>query len=290
MDSDGKSAAGVDADRLKALVREGWTSKSGAWNRWADTLAGLAWRFNEPLIEAAGIAEGQAVLDLASGVGEPALTIAGRVGPAGSVTATDLVPEMLAGARRRAEEAGVGNIGFEIADMEALPFADASFDRVTCRFGLMFCPRAQAALTEARRVLRPGGRAAFLVWGPMAENTMFDVIHQVAPRFAGTPDYNCALDPFRFGADGALGTAMETAGFADVEETALRSSPTPDAGSRFWRAAVEMGLGAAFDALGEEQRAALDTALEEACADYLDGDAYRISLHARMAVGKATAR
>ena len=287
MERGGKSAAADDAGRLKALVREGWTSKSGAWNRWADTLAGFAWRFNEPLIETAGIEAGQAVLDLASGVGEPALTIAGRVGPAGSVTATDLVPEMLAGARRRAEEAGVGNIGFEIADMEALPFADASFDRVTCRFGVMFCPRAEVAFSEARRVLSPGGRAVFLVWGPIGDNTMFDVIQRVTPRFAGTPEYNRALDPFRFGAAGALGAAMKPAGFRHVEETALRSSPTPDAGSRFWRAPVEMSLGKAFEGLTREQRVELDTALDDAFADYLDGDVYSISLHVRMAVGGA---
>ena len=95
------------------------------------------------------LAPGQAVLDLASGIGEPALDIARRVGETGVVTATDMVPEMLVGARRRAAEANLANIRFEIVDMEALPFATASFDVVSCRLGVMFATDRAAALLRA---------------------------------------------------------------------------------------------------------------------------------------------
>ena len=124
MTSPADSSPPTDPDALKAAVKENWTTKSVAWNRWADVIAELAERLSDPLLDAAEVAPGQAVLDLASGIGEPALSCARRIGDTGRVTATDLVPEMLAGARRRAAEDGLANIDFEIADMEALPFAD----------------------------------------------------------------------------------------------------------------------------------------------------------------------
>ena len=108
-------------------------------------------------------------VDLASGPGEPAVTIARLVGPDGGVVATDLVEEMLAGARRRIAD-GVGNLEAQTADMQDLPFADGSFDRVTCRFGIMFAPEPARAFAEVRRVLRPGGKCAFMVWGPRAQH------------------------------------------------------------------------------------------------------------------------
>ncbi len=276
-----------DPEALKAAVREGWTVKSEAWNRWADHLAELAARLNEPLIAAAEIAPGQEVLDLASGIGEPALTTARRVAPGGRVTATDLVPEMLAGAKRRAAEAGIDNMRFEIADMEALPFDDAAFDRVMCRFGIMFCPRADRALAEARRVLRPGGRAAFMVWGPREDNTLFDVVQRVAPDFVPAPPFAGELTPFRFGVAGSLADAMRAAGFAEVEEQELRFAPTPPAGGPFWRQNLEMSFGRLLDQLSDDERAALDAALERAFEPYRDGDVYRLEAHTRIGVGKA---
>ena len=177
----------TDPASLKAIVRANWTARSTAWDRWSDTIAQLAQRMNAPLLDAADLAPGQAVLDLASGIGEPALDIARRVGETGVVTATDMVPAMLVGARRRAAEAKLANIRFEIVDMEALPFADAAFDRVLCRFGIMFSPSADVALAEARRVLVPGGRAAYMVWGPRVDNTIFEVVQTVGAGFVAPP-------------------------------------------------------------------------------------------------------
>ena len=84
-------------------VREDWSRRGKHWDSRADEVAEMADRFNQPLIEAVGIAPGHKVLDLASGAGEPALTVAGMVAPEGSVHCTDLVPEMMEGAKRRAD-------------------------------------------------------------------------------------------------------------------------------------------------------------------------------------------
>ncbi len=272
---------------LKAAQHKDWTARSAAWDRWSDTIAQLAQRMNAPLLEAADLAPGQAVLDLASGIGEPALDIARRVGETGVVTATDMVPEMLAGARRRAAEAKLANMRFEIVDMEALPFADAAFDRILCRFGIMFSPRVDVALGEARRVLVPGGRAAYMVWGPRADNTVFEVVQTVGAGFVAPPAPAGALTQFHFGEAGSLGALMRAAGFAEVEERELRFAPTPPAGSRFWAPNVEMSFGATLEALSPARRAALDAAIEDAFEAYLDGDVYRITAHARVATGVA---
>ena len=285
--TDVEIAQPTDPDALKAIVRANWTARSTAWDRWSDTIAQLAQRMNAPLLETADLAPGQAVLDLASGIGEPALDIARRIGETGVVTATDMVPEMLAGARRRAAEAKLTNMRFEIVDMETLPFADAAFDRVVCRFGIMFSPRVDVALAEARRVLAPGGRAAYMVWGPRADNTIFEIVQTVGAEFVVPLAPAGELTQFRFGEAGSLGAQMRAAGFADVEERELRFTPTPPAGSHFWAPNVEMSFGARLDGLSPGQRKALDAALDAAFAAYLDGDVYRITAHARVATGVA---
>jgi SAM-dependent methyltransferase len=107
-------------------------------------------RATESIVRAAQVTPGMEVLDIASGTGEPALTLAET---AGHVTATDLGPQMLVSAEENARARGVGNVTFTHADVHELPFGDASFDRVTCRFGIMYFADVDRALGEIRRVL-----------------------------------------------------------------------------------------------------------------------------------------
>ena len=106
------------------------------------------------------VSEGERVLDVATGTGEVALGLA-RAGA--WVTGVDLAPEMIAVAREKAR--GAPDIEFLVADALALPFADASFDVVVCAASLFFMPDMHAALTEWRRVLKPGGRVVFSSFG-----------------------------------------------------------------------------------------------------------------------------
>ena len=272
----------------KGDVARNWTVRAPAWNKWADRVERLARRFNEPLIEAARIEPGMRVLDLASGAGEPALTIARTVGADGHVTATDLVDDMLEGTRRRAREAGLSQIACEAADMEQLQFEDACFDRVTCRFGIMFVPDPVQAFRETLRVLKPGGRTAWMVWGPMKDTTLFDVIQREARAFfdlGPVPD----LPQFRFGGGGTLADAMKEAGLADVEEQELKFDASPPAGSKFWEANVEMSFAEELAGLGADRRAALDAQIENAFGAYLDGDRYQVKAHVRISTGNKPA-
>ncbi len=285
--------ARLEPDDEKQAMRAYWAGKAPMWDRRADEIAGLADRMNQPLLDAVGIAPGQDVLDLASGAGEPALSVARLVGPSGRVVATDMVPEMLAAARRRAgaESARgtehIASIDFEIADMEALPFSEAAFDRVTCRFGLMFCPHPERALAEARRVLRPGGRAGFMVWGPREDTTIFCVLAAAAMAvFGDDPGYDMETQ-FRLGAEGALAGRMDASGFSDVKERELRFSPRVPAGRRFWLAQADMSLGSRLESASESERRAFHEAVEAELVAHFDGDTYQLYVHARVGLGTA---
>ncbi|MFN0042231.1 MAG: class I SAM-dependent methyltransferase [Alphaproteobacteria bacterium] len=270
----------------KEEVRAEWTSRAHYWDRWADQVADMADRFNAPLLDALELRPGQRVLDLACGTGEPALSAARRVAPGGHVVATDLVPAMLDSVRRRAGDLGIANLTCEQADMERLPFSDARFDRATCRFGIMFVPDAIGALREARRVLAPGGRMGLLVWGPIEDTTIMTAIRAAARKVLGA-DGRQFEHPFRFGAEGALDTALRAAGFQAVKERALRFTPEIPADRPFWQPMLEMTLGARIDGAGADARARLDGEIHTQLAGYLDGDRYRFQVHVRLATGAA---
>lgn len=265
--------------------RRRWSDSAESWDRWADAMADIADKLNQPLLDAGGVGEGHAVLDLASGAGEPAFSAARRAGRGGLVVGTDIVPAMLAGAVRRAGVLPAPVPRFAAADMTALPFPDETFDRVTCRFGIMFVPDAQAALLDVRRVLRPAGRAAFMVWGPRTDNALFDVMADAVDRHLG-PDADHALDPlFRFAEAGELAERLDAAGFTAVSEQALTPVRHAKPGQPFWKATLEMSFAQRLSGLSAAERAALDADIDRRFAARALGGTVPLPVHARIVVG-----
>jgi len=117
----------------------------------------------ELLSEAADVRAVHRVLDVAAGNGNATLAAARRFA---TVTSTDYVPALLERGRRRADAEGFSNITFDVANAEALPYADASFDVVLSTFGVMFAPDHERAASEMTRVCRPGGRIGLASWTP----------------------------------------------------------------------------------------------------------------------------
>lgn len=267
--------------------RDRWARESVGWARTAPAAAAGDDEQNQILIEAATIAPGMRVVDLASGTGDPAISIALRVGADGLVAATDFSPEMLAVGRRRAAALEFEHMRFAVADMTRLPFADDVFDAATCRCGIMFPQDRVAAAAEARRVLAPGGRVAYLVWGPQEDNTLYAVVRETVLRFFGEKVPAGVMQRHSLGAPGALAEVLAGAGFAAIEERAIMTSPTIAADQPFWRRRVERSYTERWDGLDEAGRAALDAAMRTAFEPWRDGAVYRLSQHARVGVGTA---
>ena len=194
-----------------------------AWRAWNPTWVEWTRPLTEALLGAARLEPGLRVLDVGSGTGEPALTLAGRVGPAGTVVATDPAPDLLATAAEQAARAGLTNLTCRAADVAALPFPDASFDRVTCRLGAMYFLDPVAGLAEMRRVLRPGGWAAVLVWGdPGNASYAAAFFGPILSRMTLPDPEPGAPHPYRFAPPGTLRHALDAAGFGQVEEQVRR--------------------------------------------------------------------
>jgi SAM-dependent methyltransferase len=267
--------------------RARWQNRARRRGEWAPRLAEAADRFNRPLIEHAGVAAGHAVLDLASGAGAPALAVAAAIGPTGMVTALDLAPEMLAGLARRAAEAGLGP-RLVAADMGALPFAPGAFDRVTCRFGLMFAPDPIAAWAEARRVLRPDGRPAVMVWGPLADNSLFAAIEDAAEA-AGLSTEGARSRRFCLTEPGQLAGLFAAADFHAAAEHELRFERRPrlDADPPFGRPQVGMACGDRLAPATAPQHADFGQALRDGFARRAEDGRVPLGFCARIGVGTA---
>ena len=149
----------------------------------------------ESLAEAADIRAQEDVIDIAAGNGNATLAAARRFA---HVTSTDYVPALLEKGRARAEAEGLA-VAFQVADAEALPFADASFDAALSTFGVMFAPEHRRAAAEMLRVLRPGGRIGMANWTPDGfVGQLFRIIGQYLPPPAGVPS------PARWGEEAYL--------------------------------------------------------------------------------------
>ena len=198
----------------------GWGSQDRlvATEKWKAKSAAMGQPVTDALVEYARPVPGMRVLDLASGTGEPAISLALRVGVEGRVVALDLSAELLEIAAQRAQARGLKNFTTRQADAHNLPFPEESFDLATSRFGVMFFRDPTLALRELLRVLRTGARACFLAWGSFEQpfwQSMMGVVH----RHVGGPLLERdGPNPFRFAQPGSLSGALRSAGFNHVEE------------------------------------------------------------------------
>jgi SAM-dependent methyltransferase len=151
-------------------------TETSGWEKWHDWQAGIMRPVTDWYLRATALRPGQTSLDVACGSGLPAHALAERVGPTGKVVAIDVSAKMLAATRRKAEALGLRNLETREAAVDGVGGADASFDAVTCKDGLMFFPDIAAAVREMRRVLKPGGRYAFSVWGEADANPAFTTL------------------------------------------------------------------------------------------------------------------
>jgi ubiquinone/menaquinone biosynthesis C-methylase UbiE len=196
-------------------------SEEKSWDRFSRTYTKVALPEFHPygrrLIEMSQLRRGMWVLDVATGPGEPALSIARRIGTAGTVVAIDFSMTMLRAAAARARKAGIANVRFHRMDAERLDLADMMFDRAFCRFGLMLMPNAERALAEIHRVLLPGGRLAVAVWSSQQKVNTLGIVRAALARHDAFHPPPGAPDFFRFGKAGALAKTLRHAGFQRIQ-------------------------------------------------------------------------
>jgi SAM-dependent methyltransferase len=220
---------------------------------------------------------GDTVLELGAGLADTGLLAARLVGRSGRVIVTDFSPEMVAAARRRAEELGVQNAEFRVLDAERMDLATDSVGGVLCRWAYMLMIDPHAAFAETRRVLRPGGRLAFSVWAARERNPALSLVSGVLESQGRIPPPDPkAPTAFAMADPGRIRELVVGAGFAapEIEEVSFRW-PFADQDA-YWRYLTETSASASsvLRALSPEAQKAVREQVEEAARPYQSGEGY----------------
>ena len=203
----------------EAATGHPWDQAAHGWNRHTTIIRAWLEEATRAMLDAARIAHGARVLDIAAGAGDQTQDIALRVGPQGRVLATDISAAILALAADNARAAGLRHVDTRVADAQALGLEGAGFDAAVCRLGLMFCHAPLEALRAARSALKPGGRFSALVFSQPQHNPCLGMMMATALRHAGS----APRSPYApgtlmsLGEPGLLARLLHTAGFVDIE-------------------------------------------------------------------------
>jgi len=221
-------------EQIREQQKTTWNKFSSGWKKWDDFTMDWLKPMGDEIVRLLKLKETNTVLDVASGTGEPGLTIATMV-KNGKVVITDLAEGMLEVARENAEKKGITNYETVACDVCELPFANETFDAISCRFGFMFFPDMLMAAKEMFRVLKPGGGIAASVWGLPDKNVWITAT-------MGTISNNMELPVpapgapgmFRCGNPGFLAGLFLQAGFKHVSEKELTGTLNAGSNERYW--------------------------------------------------------
>jgi SAM-dependent methyltransferase len=207
-----------DPGAYKRTTREQWQTAAEPWYRWGPALEEWLGEATELMLDMGHVGPGGRVLDVAAGAGGQTIAAARRVGPEGSVLATDISENILEFAQRQAQESGVTNMATRVMDGESLEVEEGFYDAAISRLGFMYFPDQEAAFAGMHRALKSGGRLAGIVFSIPEANEFFSIPVSIVRRRAELPaPVPGQPGPFSFGAPGAIEGAYERAGFTDVQ-------------------------------------------------------------------------
>jgi enediyne biosynthesis protein CalE5 len=270
------TVTGFDLAAYKASQEREWTATAEGWReqysvserQWQQVSAGL--------LERARVRPGDRVLDVATGIGEPALAAAALAGPNGRVVGTDLSAAMIAIAAGRAREQRITNVAFEVADADTGQLPAGPFDAAVCRWALMFFADLPVALAGIRRALAPGGwLAASVVGAPDRYPLVTTVVGAICaalelpppPPPHGRPGFFSLCDP------DLLRAALSDAGFAEVSVEPFDIVYQFDSGEQLadWQFAISAPVNALL-AARPERRAQAHQAVAHAAGQHRHPD------------------
>ncbi len=198
-----------------------WNNAAAGWQTWWETIERGAQKVSDRIVELAEIKPGDKVLDIATGIGEPAVTAARKVIPNGKVVAIDISPQMLAIAKTRAKSLGLDSImEFRESDGEKLDLPDSTtkFDAILSRFGLMFFPNLSSTLVKIRHLLITNGRLSAAVWSTPSKVPLIDLAFSTIRKQINAPAPPPGIPgPFALADTETLKQLFSQAGFKDIK-------------------------------------------------------------------------
>jgi ubiquinone/menaquinone biosynthesis C-methylase UbiE len=253
-----------------------WSGSAPFWERHRDIIRQMFAPITQALVEDGEIESQHSVLDIATGPGEPALSVAAMAGTNGKVFGIDPIPEMVTAARRAAERLGLKNVQFDVAFADQLPFPADTFDAVISRFGVMFFPSPLDGVREMLRVLKPERKMALAVWHYAERNPFHYTLSRVIDRYVDSPPLAPdALDAFRFARPGKLKDVLAEAGAMDAFERLLQFRiQAPVSVEDFWTLRQEMSdkLRERMAMLSKQQASEVKSEMLEALSEYSTGE------------------
>ena len=228
-------------EQIRDQQKQSWNKFSAGWKKWDELVMDFLKPMGDEIIRLLNPQKNDVILDVASGTGEPGLTIAAKLS-GGKVIITDLADHMLEIARENAESRGIYNIETVTCDVCDLPFPDNTFDAISCRFGFMFFPDMLLAANEMVRVLKPGGKIATSVWNIPEKNFWVTAI-------MGTINKNMELPPpppgspgmFRCAKDGFISDIFSQVGLKNISQTEIFGKLNCKTSDAYWGMQTEVG-------------------------------------------------
>jgi len=227
-------------EEIREQQKASWNTFSIGWQKWDCLLMGFSKPMGNEIIRMLNPKDADIILDVASGTGEPGLSIAKKLN-GGKVVISDLSENMIQIAQEKATRSKIENIETAVCDVCELPFPDNTFDAISCRFGYMFFPDMLLAAKEMMRVLKPGGRLATAVWNIPGKNFWVTAFSSTIGRNMQLPSpLPGSPGMFRCAESGLIQDLFQQAGFKNTSETEVNGKLKCGTTDVYWNLMTEV--------------------------------------------------